>query len=265
MSDTTMPLHLPGPLVAGEVPLLEVFPAVQAAGWLALAERAQSMTVTTPNELKDAEGAMLQLHAGLKAVEARRSELKKPITQIGKAIDAVAASVSEPMESAKRSLQGAVLTWNRAEAARVEAERRAAEKEAQRIQFEAERQRQEAMRAAREAAEAAAKAEAEEAAALGLGPVEVKPVVVVHVAPASVVVTPRPVAAAATSSAVNVRRVRKVEITDPRAVAAAYEIAGRTLVTINEAVVKALLEAGISVPGARMVEVEQVAMGRVRA
>jgi hypothetical protein len=210
---------------------------------------------------------LLEIHQALKTAEARRTELKKPITQIGKAIDQVAASVCDPMEAAKKTIQGHVIAWNRAEAARVEAERRAAEEEARKLREAAEKERraqEEAARKAKEEQDRLAKAEAEEAEALGLGPVVVTPAPVVPPPAPLPVIVARPVAAAAVSSSVLMKKVKKLEVYDARKVAEAYEIAGKILVSCNEAAIKALIEAGIEVPGARMIEVEQMAMGRGR-
>jgi len=113
-------------------------------------------------------------------------------------------------------------------------------------------------------AEAKAKAEAE---AKELEAILGKPVVaeVVAVAPAPViqaapVAAVVPVAAAPVVSAVQTRKVQKVEYTDRMLVP--IHVGGAVLRPIDEAAVKKALLAGASIPGASLVDVETYAMAR---
>lgn len=213
-------------------------------------------------------GILIKAHTTLKELEAARVRLKKPITELGKAIDGVVASVADPLEAAKRSMQGKVAAYQRQEQAKADAARREAEAKAaaERAAAEAERARLQAIADAEHAANVAAanaKAEAEAKeleAVLGApvvaAPVQVAPVVKVEAAKVTVqAVAPAPVA-----SAVQTRKVQKVEFTDRMLVP--INCGTFTLRPIDEAAVLKALKAGALIPGARLVEVEQLAMGR---
>lgn len=220
--------------------------------------QAQAMTVL---EIKDeatfAAGNRLLIdsHKTIKELEAARVRLKKPISELGREIDKVVASVAEPLEGAKRSMQSRVAAYQRAaeEAARrareqaeaiARAEREAAEKERARLQAEAD---------------AKAKREAEELSAVLGAPVEPEAIEVVLPRPAEVVPAPV-VPAPPKASAIQMRKVKKVEIYD-RMLVPTF-IVGIVLRPIDETAVRKALEAGANIPGARLIEVEIVAMGR---
>lgn len=216
---------------------------------------------------------LIESHQALKDLEAARVRLKKPITELGKAIDSVVAKVADPLEAAKKSMQGKVAAHQRAEQEKAAKAQREAEEKA-RIEREAaeqERARQQAIADAKHAAEVAAaqakaEAEAKELEAVLGKPVEVK---VAEVAPApkiaAFVPAPAPpiTAAPVKAAAIQTRRVKKVVIDDERAVPP--YVGGECLRPIDTGAVRRALEAGVAVPGCRIVEVEEVGMARGRA
>jgi F0F1-type ATP synthase membrane subunit b/b' len=210
----------------------------------------------------------IKAHDTLKKIEAQRVALKRPINELAKAIESVCASVADPLEAAKKSMQGKVAAFQKAEQAKADAlrreaeerariEREAAEKERARLQAIADAEHAERVAAAKAKAEADAK---ELEAMLGA------PVVAeaVNVAPAPVIqaavvkITETPIAPIA--SAIQTRKVQKVEFTDRILVPVA--VGGVVLRPIDEAAVLKALKDGAVIPGARLIEVEQLAMGR---
>jgi ATPase subunit of ABC transporter with duplicated ATPase domains len=185
----------------------------------------------------------------------------------------VVANLADPLDLAKKSMQGKVAKYEAAEKAKADAarlaaeeqarkEREAAEKERARLQAEAdELHRQEVA-----AAEAKAKADAEELAAVLGKPVEAKPVEVAPAPKIELPATPAPapvaVAEPAKPSAVQVRNVPVLVIDDPKLVPA--YVGGQELRTIDRAAVKRAIEAGATVPGARIEMQPQTAMARQR-
>lgn len=216
---------------------------------------------------------LIESHQALKDLEAARVKLKKPITELGRAIDSVVANVADPLEAAKKSMQGKVAAHQRAEQEKAAKAQREAEEKA-RIEREAaeqERARLQAIADAKHAAEVAAaqakaEAEAKELEAVLGKPVEVK---VAEVAPAPKIAasvpapTPPITAAPVKAAAIQTRRVKKVVIDDERAVPA--YVGGECLRPIDAGAVRRALEAGAAVPGCRIVEVEEVGMARGRA
>jgi DNA polymerase III gamma/tau subunit len=216
---------------------------------------------------------LIDSHQALKDLEAARVKLKKPITELGKAIDSVVAKVADPLEAAKKSMQGKVAAHQRAEQEKAAKAQREAEEKA-RIEREAaeqERARLQAIADAKHAAEVAAaqakaEAEAKELEAVLGKPVEVK---VADVAPAPKIAafvpapTPPITAAPVKAAAIQTRRVKKVVIDDERAVPA--YVGGECLRPIDSGAVRRALEAGIAVAGCRIVEVEEVGMARARS
>jgi Skp family chaperone for outer membrane proteins len=241
----------------------------------ALGLQAQNLTVAIKHlDVVDAGSfeagnrLLLDSHKTLKDLEAARVALKRPITELGKSIDGVVASVADPLDAAKRSMQGKVANYQRKLQAEADALRRQAEERAaaERAEAELERSRLQAEADAKHAAdvadaEAKAKAEAAELEAILGKPVAAEPV---KVAPAPVIqaavvkITETPIAPIA--SAIQTRKVQKVEFTDRMLVPVA--VGGFVLRPIDEAAVKKALIAGAVIPGARLVEAEILAMGR---
>lgn len=245
----------------------------------ALGLRAQNLTqaikvldVVDAATLEAGNRLLIDSHRALKDLEAARVKLKKPITELGKAIDSVVAKVADPLEAAKKSMQGKVAAHQRAEQEKAAKAQREAEEKA-RIEREAaelERARLQAIADAKHAADVAAaqakaEAEAKELEAVLGKPVEVK---VAEVAPAPKIAafvpapTPPITAAPVKAAAIQTRRVKKVVIDDERAVPA--YVGGECLRPIDSSAVRRALEAGVAVPGCRIVEVEEVGMARAR-
>lgn len=250
-------------------PAIEVVPlALVEQVEIAVAEASQ-IRITDAASFEAANALVVRLHQADKAVESHGEKIKKPLNQLLKAVRDCLDRAATPVQNAKRELQAKIFAWTReqqriAEAARAKAE---AEERAARAAAEAERARLQAEADAKHAAEvAAAKAKAQadaDAFAEVIGvPVEAAPVIV---APAPVVIA-APVAIAAPvipqvqKSAVSVRKVKKLEIYDAAAVP--VSLGGIDLRPIDQAAVKRALDSGIAVPGARMIEVEEMAMAR---
>jgi hypothetical protein len=215
---------------------------------------------------------LIDSHKSLKELEAARVKLKKPITDLGKAIDAVVAKVADPLDAAKRSLQGKVLAYQRQEQERAERDRREAEAKAaaERAAAEAERARLQAIADAEHAkqvaeAKAQADAEAAELAKILGEPVAPEPVAV---APAPVVEVAKPapapvIPAAPKASAVQVRRVPVRTCTDPAALAAWLCANGRaSLIDFDMVAIGEIQAAGVTVPGFAIEYREVMAAGR---
>jgi hypothetical protein len=234
---------------------LEVIPAELGLRAQNLATAIKVLDVVDAATYEAGNRLLMDAHQAGKDLEAARVKLKKPITDLGREIERVVASVADPLDAAKRSMLGKVSTFKRkleeeAERARREAEEKArleheaAEKERARLQAEAD---------------AKAKQEAEEMAAVLGKAVEPEPVKVeLPPAPKPAAIAPAP--APLPKSAAAVRKVQVVEYTDRALVPVA--IGGRVLRPIDEAAVKQALLAGVEVPGAKMATVEQLSMSR---
>lgn len=264
-TDLTVRHEIPAPL--------EVLPSDLGLKAQNLTTAAKVLEVVDAATFETANRILMDMHGAAKAIETRRVEMKKPITKLGKAIDGVCANVADPLDLAKRSLQGRVLSYQRAEQEKAAKAQREAEAKAaaERAAAEAERARLQAEADAKHAAEVAAaqakaEAEARELEAVLGKPVEVK---VAEVAPAPKIAafvpapTPPITAAPVKAAAIQTRRVKKVVIDDERAVPA--YVGGECLRPIDSGAVRRALEAGVAVPGCRIVEVEEVGMARGRA
>jgi hypothetical protein len=241
----------------------------------ALGLQAQNLTVAIKHlDVVDAGSfeagnrLLIESHKALKDLEAARVALKRPITELGKSIDGVVASVADPLEAAKKAMQTKVAAYQKAEQAKADALRREAEYRAAEEREAAEKERARLQAVADElhrqqVAEATAKAaaEAKELEAILGKPVEAEPI---KVAPAPVIqaavvkITETPIAPVV--SAIQTRKVQKVEFTDRMLVP--VHVGGVVLRPIDEAAVMKALKAGAVIPGAKLVEVEQLAMGR---
>lgn len=237
--------ELPQPILSTTGPrsVIEVYNQQQVALYEGLVADANAAVCTDATTNGKAEAVLLRLHDAMKAVEARRAELKKPITQIGKAIDEIAAKLEAPMDVAKRALQGRIIAFKAKEREQAEQARRDAEEKARRERLAAE-----------EAARVKAAAEAKELAEVLGEPVVVEPEPVKAPAPAALPAVPT------ASAAVQVRKVMRLEITDASKIP--HRIGDTVLMVPDHAALKRVLGLGIEVPGARMVEDEQLAMRR---
>lgn len=248
---------------------LEVIPQELGHKAVTLATAIKVLEITDQTTFDVGNKLLIDSHQALKDLEAARTRLKKPITELGREIDRVVASVADPLDVAKRSMQGKVANWqrikfeeaakaNREAQAKAKQEAEAAEQERARLQAIADEEHAKQVRAAK----AKALEEASELEAILGKPVEAVPVVV---APAPVIlaapvttVVPAVVAPAAT--AVQRRTVQRVEFIDRMLVP--IHVAGELVRPIDEPAIKRLLLAGVVVPGARLVDAEVLAMSR---
>jgi F0F1-type ATP synthase membrane subunit b/b' len=225
-----------------------------------------TLTYQTGNRL------LTEAHTALKELEAARVKLKKPITDLGKAIDGVVAGVADPLEKAKRSMQGMVAAYDRAQREALEKAQREAEEKIrqEREAAEKERARLQAIADAEHAAKVAdakakADAEAKELEEILGKPVESTPV---QVAPATVVAaaaptTVIPVAAPLPKAVAQVVQVPVLTVTDPAALAAFLVAQGRAdLVEFKMRDIKAMHDAGVPVAGVAIVMRDQTRMAR---
>lgn len=236
-------VELPQPILPstpGAKLLLEVYSQQIVGLCEGLVADATAAACTDLATKRKAEGTLLRLHDALKAVESRRVDLKKPITQMGRAIDEIAAKLTAPMDIAKRSLQGRIVAFDRIESERVAAEQRAADEKARREHEDA---------IAAEKAKAAA--EAKELAEVLGEYVEVAPKPVPEPVPTPIVATPK-------STAVQVRVDTEVQIDDASLIP--QRIGETVLMIPDKAAIKRCINLGITVPGCRLIEVERVAM-----
>ena len=218
--------------------------------------RAASITVVDCAEsFEEANAALVEIHSLLKEIESVRKSKKAPVNQLGKAIDSICSSVTDPIDAVKRSLLGQVAAWQRKESERVAAERRAAEEIQRKAEAEA-RAEQERLRAE---AQAVADAEAAELEAVLGEKVEpaavVAPIVAAVVAPATRAAIS---ASAPVAAAVSARKVKVLVIDDEGIVPCV--VGGITLRQLDRAAIKRAIDAGLHVPGCRIEEQEQLAM-----
>lgn len=260
----TVPHDLPAPAI-------EVVPALLAAQVETAVADAAGIAITDAASFEVANALVVRLHQLDKDVAAHGERIKKPLNGLLKAVRECLDRAADPVQAAKKSVQVKLAAWTReqqrlADEARQKAEaearaaREAAEKERQRLQAEADAKHAAEVAAAQEKA----KKEAEELAAVLGAPVEA---VKVELPPApkvelpqSVAAAPAPVVPEVPKSAVATRKVRKVEITNAAAVP--VSCGGFELRPIDTAALRKALESGLVIPGARIIEAEEVAMAR---
>jgi hypothetical protein len=250
---------LPAPIVGTDKPLLVVFEADKAALWQGMQDRAAALVIADAETFKAGNALLIEVAAQVKDIEARKAVLKRPVIDLGKAIDAVVANALTPLDTLKRSLSGKVVAFQTEQnrLAKEAADKAAAEARAAAELAEKERARLQAIADAEHAAKVAeaqakAKAEADELAKM-LG-TDVEPeAVTVAPAPVVVVAKPAPVAVAPApvlASAVQVRDVPVHVVVDPAALAAFVCAQGMPeLVSFDMPAIKRHLAAGISFPG----------------
>jgi hypothetical protein len=243
-------------------PVLEVLTPVLNAQALALSMSADAVLITDVASFTKANDLAALLHAKEKEIEARKAYLKRPLIDVGKAIEAIIAKPFDTLAASRKSLIAKIATYDRKQKEIAEAAARKAREEA-----EAERQRlqkiEDDLHAIR-VADAKKKAETEAAElaeimgeVVAVEAVKVEPVAVIKVAPV-VVAAPLP------ASSVTMRMVPTLVITDARKVAARYQVGNEILVEVNKSAVKRALESGAIIDGARIEMVEQFAQKAVR-
>lgn len=194
--------------------------------------RAQAITAVSRDNMGEVDAAILGVNGLLKSIEDARTALKKPVLDLGKALDAAAKDATAPLSAEKARLSGLVLGFQRAEAekARIAAEKARAEQ----ARLEQEQREREDL--------ARVKAQAFNKPVVPPPPV-VRPVVYAHPPP-----PPPP------SMSVTARKVKVLVIDDPAKVP--VRVNGFELRPISESAVKLALSSGIEVPGARLEERE---------
>lgn len=246
MTALTVSHHIAAPL--------EVIPAELGLRAQNLATAIKVLDVVDAATYEAGNRLLMDAHQAGKDLEAARVKLKKPITDLGREIERVVASVADPLDAAKRSMLGKVSTFKRKLEEEAERARREAEEKARREHEAAEKERQRLQAEA----DAKAKQEADELAAVLGKAVEPEPVKVeLPPAPKPAAIAPAPVLPKAAAA---VRKVQRVEFTDRALVP--VQVAGRVLRPIDEAAVKALLLAGVEVPGAKLETVEQLSVAK---
>ncbi len=238
-------------------PAVEVIPLVLVQHVDAALALSKGFTTVSKDNIDRANTVVMRLHALSKDVTNQVDRIKKPLNQLLSAVRECGARAEAPLLEAKASLQGKIGYYN-AEVKRAE--------EAERARVAAEQRKADEAAAAEQrrlVAEAKAKAElqAKQIEELIGEAVEVKPEPVPEVKAAVIVPT---VIIPAKPSAVVTRKETRLVIDNPKAVAQAYQIGGEVLVTVNNAAVRRLLDAGVAVPGARLEVVETTAMRGVR-
>ncbi len=256
--------------------LIEVYTQQQVASCEIAVQRESAMTITDSESLIIGNSLVVALADAEKAIEARAKQLKAPLKQTMEAIQEMTAVLIDPVTAAKKSLQGKLMTFKRAEDARIEAERRAAELKAhqERQAAEMERKRLQAEADAKHAAEvAAAQAKAAQDAKdleelLG-SPVEVAPVVIAPAPKIELPIVSTKVAMVAEKPievAVNTRKDKRVEITDLRALCRHIADGGSLdLVQANTVALKNAMGNGAQIPGAQLIEVETFVQKRAQS
>lgn len=159
-------------VIEKDVEIVRVEHSNEAARMLA---SAQSFVIDCAEMAEAAAEDLGIVKAKLKVLEEKRTELKKPVLEAGKRIDAMFKELSEGYLKAEAVLKNALVGWQESERKRLEAERRIQEEAARKLreQQEAEARRQaeearkaeEAARTAAAAGDAAAAAEAQAKAA----------------------------------------------------------------------------------------------------
>lgn len=219
--------------------------------------------ITSPQEFTAADALLADAVALLKAIEVERQKLKRPVIDLGRALDEAASEATAGLVAIKTKLGKRLLAFQQEENARREEERRRL--------AEQERQAAAAAAAAHAAAEAQRR-EAEKAAALAMAQeAEDTPPWEQPAAPAPVV-APEPVhvptvlpptyeqqvaAAPLKSGSVVQKTAKKVEVVSPSLVP--DEIAGVKLWILDLKTIDRLAKSGVVIPGVVVSEITTIA------
>lgn len=222
---------------------------------------ASSFEITDAGSFAKANDMATVMHATKKEIEARDEYLKRPLLETQRACKAIIAGVLDPLALAHRSLVGRIAAYDKKQKDAALAAQREAERIAKEQQEAAQKIANDEHAARVKAAKDAADQQAKELEEILGKPVEVAPA---KVEPAPVVqaVKPAAVAAPVTPSAVTTRLVPNLVITDPRKIAATYQVGMEVLVQLDRAAIKRAIESGAIIDGAHIEMVEQVAMRR---
>lgn len=236
-----------------------------------MVEQFGEVAIRTSDEAQGAAAMLGQAKRRLKDLEARRVDTKAPALEAGRRIDALFAELKEPVEQVAKLLESGILTFRKAEAARIEAANRRLEDE---LRAEEERQRavqraaEEEARREREAAERAA-AEAARAASEGDHAQEAVMIEAQRAAEAArlqelvakehrpvVTTAPAPVAQAAAiktdGATVSAQRHWEFRVIDPSKVPSAFKV-------VDEKAIRQAVREGVrDIPGVEIVETERL-------
>lgn len=230
----SMAVIVDGPSVAAPLIVLKS-ETMQQIDSLVIA--ADSLEVNDEFGRMAADDLFTKIRALEAGIEKQRTEIKAPVLKLSQAIDAAVKQPALTLATARKNLGERILAYQREQ----ERLRREAEEKARREQAAAE-----AKRKAEEQARMAQEAELRK-----------KGMPIPPPAPAPVVqpVRPIPVPPPVTkSSAVTTAKQKVLVIVDKRQIP--WEIGGVELLVPDEAAIKRLLTAGVSVPGCRIEERE---------
>ena len=213
-------------------PQIEMTPAAFEARRAVLATAKGVISIESVTDLDVAASALTQLASIVRSVESSRKDVKGPVLDVGKRIDAVAKLYVEPLEAEKRRLEGIVGTYQ-------EAQRR-----------KAERVRQEAA-----AAEAAALAEmqAKEAALAEAGKATPEAVDAVRAEAADKIAEAQLTsvnAAGPQVEGITTKTAMKFEVVDIKALFAACP--DLCIIEPNNAAIRAVIKTRRDIPGLRI-------------
>lgn len=218
--------------------------------------RAQEVEIYAEEDVEEATEYLGDLARRAKMIEAKRKELKDPITKWGKEIDTYFKTLSEPIAAARKLVEPKILAWKEAEQRRIDEENaRVAAEVARQQEIENERQRKIADEAAEKLREAEAAGNEEEARRAGIELAVASEVRTVqhNLPPAEQEKTIR--AAGATAS---MRSTWKATVVDPMEVPREYLMVNEK--AINEAVRKAGDPSTLVIPGVAIEEVKSLAV-----
>lgn len=249
-------------------PSFEVIPAAMVGDIMAHIKTAELIPVIDKDTLDIANAAVIALHKDSKDLTEHAESIKKPLNSLLKAVRECISNAETPLLGAKQKLQARIAAWHGLECKRIAEEKAKAEAERAKAvaEAEAERKRLQAIADAEHAEKVAAlRAKSEDEAKVAselFGTVESPTAVPKPPKPIVVAATVAPVAvlAPAPKSAVTTRTVQQLEIENP--IEVPCMVGGQVIRPINEAMVKKMLLAGVHIPGCRLIEVEQIAMGR---
>ena len=223
-----------------EAPLVVLDPDVLMRAEV-LVESAKMFDGIDEANLEAADNTLREIAGLEKEIEKSRKAVKGPVLDLGKAIDKAAKEAGIPLTKAKKDLSEKVAVHVRA----VEAERRRIEEENRRKIEEAQRKADEERKKREEAAKPGLLGRI-----MGKEPEPVPE----PTAPIPVALEQEP---EKVRSAVSIRTVKKLQIIDENQIP--REIGGVKLWKLDETALTKILKAGIPVPGAALVDVEQLA------
>lgn len=234
---------------------LEVLKAEQQGKASSLVE-ASAMTITDAATLARANDLVTVMHATKKELEARAEYLKRPLLDTQRAMKSIIDGVLAPLEMAHKSLVGRVAAYNKKLFDDAAAEARRRNDEAIAAQRAKQKEMDDAHAANLAADQAIKDREAAEMEAILGKPVPVEKVVATP-APIAQIAPVAPIIAPVQASAVATRLVPELQIEETHPALAAFTVGGEVLVTVNRSAVKRVLDAGVVLPWAKIVMVEQ--------